>query len=388
VVAVTIALAAVGCDRGDGALGPPDSYLVFAPLLDEGGKPRHTATGLPVLSPLALDNVQAAPLHKLFAVGFAGEILRTDYLVKQLIRDAEWQGRRFPPDAVRAASHPTVFQVGRALPEAGVGVALRGFLGRATEHPQVRWLGLAPESEKDPAFVQTLTGKLARRVARAVASGGSLTAEGQAPVVLVEGYGLAMEVIAREWRVGEGPQGAVAPDAGSARQRQLFAAIRSNRHVMDAEGQALRPANEMVEDPGVTATVLYRMAQSRAVGHRVAPRELYKPFVSQRVPDGVSPAAVLGPFRNFQAKLIAVWGGAVLRGKPPRDIIDLVETYVRELPAERSEAVRLFVVTTQGATVKPGGVTGTPEKTLPELTALAAEVAAGRRSLRQALPRN
>jgi hypothetical protein len=105
---------------------------------------------------------------------------------------------------------------------------------------------------------------------------------------------------------------------------------------------------------------------------------------------------VLGPFRNFQAKLIATWGRAVLRGKPPRDIVDLVEDYAAELPAERSEAIRLFVITTFGATVKEGGVVAglaAPGKSaskagtdiLPELTALAAEVAAGRRSLRQAL---
>jgi len=138
--------------------------------------------------------------------------------------------------------------------------------------------------------------------------------------------------------------------------------------------------------------VLYRFAQAKVVGHRVAPAELYAPFVKERVPPGVSPAAVLGPFRNFQAKLIAVWGHAVLRGKPPRDIVDLVEDYAAELPAERAEAIRLFVITTFGATVKDGGVqTGLDAKgkpsgdILPELTALAAEVAAGRRSLRQAL---
>jgi hypothetical protein len=139
----------------------------------------------------------------------------------------------------------------------------------------------------------------------------------------------------------------------------------------------------------VTATVLYRMAQSKGIGHRVAPAEVYAPFVSQRVPVGISPAAVLGPFRNFQAKLIAAWSRAVLRGAPPRDIADLVEAYAAELPGERAEVIRLFVVTTFGATVKPGGVAmgagsggGDP---LPELTALAAEVAAGRRSLRAAV---
>ena len=49
------------------------------------------------------------------------------------------------------------------------------------------------------------------------------------------------------------------------------------------------------------------------------------------------------------------------------------------MPAERAEAIRLFVVTTYGATVKPGGVSvdGDSTAALPELTALAAEVAGG-----------
>jgi hypothetical protein len=58
------------------------------------------------------------------------------------------------------------------------------------------------------------------------------------------------------------------------------------------------------------------------------------------------------------------------------------------MPAERVEVFRIFVVTTYGATVKPGGVKATgPDAlaTLPELTTLAAEVAAGRRSSHAAL---
>jgi hypothetical protein len=197
-----------------------------------------------------------------------------------------------------------------------------------------------------------------------------------------------MEVIAREWRVGDAPRGTLAPDAGTGTQRALFADVRQNRFVMrpsDGGPAQLRPAAELLRDPGVAATVLYRMAQSKAIGHRVAPAEVYSPFVSERVPAGVSPAAVLGSFRNFQAKLIAAWSRAVLRGAPPRDIADLVQAYAAELPAERAEVIRLFVVTTFGATVKAGGVALGSADPLPELTALAAEVAAGRRSLRAAV---
>jgi hypothetical protein len=96
---------------------------------------------------------------------------------------------------------------------------------------------------------------------------------------------------------------------------------------------------------------------------------------------------VLGPFRNFQAKLLTAWARAVVAGTPPRDIVDLVDAYAKALPDERGEAWRLFVVTTYGATVQPGGVDVREgvDAALPALTALAAEVAAGRKSPRAAL---
>jgi hypothetical protein len=198
---------------------------------------------------------------------------------------------------------------------------------------------------------------------------------------------MALEVIAREWRVGEGPAGALPADAGTSAQRELFAAVRQNRYALDGEGRA-REAKALLDDPGLTATVLYRMAQSKTVGRKIAPPEVYAPFVTDRIPTGVSPAAVLGPFRNFQAKLLSAWGRAVLEGRPPRDVADLVEAYGRALPAERMEVARIFVMTTFGATVRKGGVETAIKdagRALPELTALAAEVAAGRLPWRAAL---
>jgi hypothetical protein len=398
--AVLLTAGLFGCSRSGRDSEPlalPDAYLIYAPQRDPEGHPRLSPSGLPVFDALPLDDERAVPFHKLFAVGFAGEMLRTDYLLKQFIRDVDAGGTKFSPGARAAAREPTVFVLQKPpAPPAGVGFAVTGFLGGPSDRARVPWVAVPVEPDRDSALTQTIAGKLARRIAATLAAGGDPgagTAAIQATTAtpLIEGYASAMEVIAREWRVGEGPRGALSPDAGTAAQRQIFASVRENRFVMGQgdDRQRLRPAREMLQDPGVAATILYRMAQSKGVGRRMAPAELYAPFVSQRVPAGVSPAAVLGPFRNFQAKLIAVWGRAVLRGAPPHDIAELVEAYAAELPAERSEVIRLFVVTTFGATVKPDGVTwkegGDPAAALPELSALAAEVAAGRRSLRQAL---
>jgi hypothetical protein len=130
------------------------------------------------------------------------------------------------------------------------------------------------------------------------------------------------------------------------------------------------------------------MAQLKGIGRKVGPKEIYTPFVAGRVPEGVSPAAVLGPVRNFQAKLLTAWGRAILEGRPPADLVDLVIAYAAALPDEKNEVFRVLVATTYGATVKPGGVSPRAQDAtaaVAELTTLGAEVAAGRRSPRAAL---
>jgi hypothetical protein len=385
--------AGVGCHKGADPIGLPDSYILFVPAMKDG-QVRRGPTGLPVLEALALDDSRAVPYHKLFSVGFAAELLRTDYLRKQFVRDARVDGKPFAPDARAAASEPTVFVLAGdppfVPPGLGRGLATLGFFGGAAERADAGWIAVPPSPDSDTALAQTLSYRLGRAVAAGIALGGANPgpASPEPPVagVLIDGYAHAMEVIAREWRTGEGPRGTLAPDAGTQAQRDVFAAVRQNSFVTTTGvgRPQLRSAAEMLADPGVAATVIYRMAQSKSVGRHVAPPEIYAPFVSERVPSGVSPAAVLGPFRNFQAKLISSWERATMRGHPPRDIVDLVEAYAATLPAERSEVIRLFVVTTYGATVKPGGVSvdGDSTASLAELTALAAEVAAGRRPLR------
>ena len=164
--------------------------------------------------------------------------------------------------------------------------------------------------------------------------------------------------------------------------------MRENRFVLGPDRHTLRSPAELLADPGVAATVLYRMAQSKAIAGRVARPEFYQPFAAGRLPPGVSPAAVLGSFRNFQAKLLGAWADAVQSGHAPRDIAQLLEIYVAAFPEEKTEVLRTFVVTTFAATVQPGGVSTRPQdasRAVAAIDAAVAELAAGRRSLRAAV---
>ena len=382
-VAGFVLLALAGC-RSDPnkPLGPADSYILFAPV---AGKLEGT---LPVVRRLDIKDEAVQPLPQLLESSFAFEMVRTAYLVKQFVREASADGQRFSAAAQRTAAEPTCLVLGIERQPYGRGLALPQTFGGIQSRPHLPWIGLSADPSADKALVQTLAGHLATYIAHFVATAGELSDGGVPPPVLVEGYRIAMEVIAREWRVGSGPAGVIQVEEGSSAQREIFANVRENRYVLQQDGTTLRAARDLLADPGVAATVIYRMAQSRALAGRVAPEAFYAPLASNRFPPGVSPAAVLGTFRNFQAKLLGAWATAVLRGHPPQDVIDLVDVYGAAFAAERAEVVRIFVVTTFGATVKPAGVSTRPQdstQSLAELTALKAEVVAGRRLLREAL---
>lgn len=383
------------CSDRQAPLGPPDSYLIFQPAPGAGAgdsvAPAGQGAALRTLQAVPVDDARAAPIHRGAADGFMGELLRTDYLVKELLR-VGWQGRMFSAQAQARAAEPTVLILAgtRATRTedvvSGTGFREVASFGRKKTHENASWIEVGDDPPGDPAFVQTASGRVARLVAERI----TRAADPSAPVprALVDGYALAMEVIGREWRVGEGPMGRMAPDAGTGTQRERFAAVRQNSFVFKPDSEILRASDELVTDPGVVAALIYRMAQSKGVGRKIAPAEIYAPFVKDRVPPGVSPAAVLGPLRNFQVKLLTAWAGAILGGHPPRDLADLVSAYTNALPAERGEVLRLFVVTTYGTTVKPGGVSpraADATASLAELTALAAEVNAGRRGLRNGM---
>ena len=376
-------VAACGCRSDpDKPLGPADSYILFAPVV---GK---LEGALPVVRRLDIKDQAVQPLPQLLESSFAFEMLRTAYLAKQFVREASADGQRFTAAAQRLGAEPTCLVLGLERQPYGRGLALPQTFGGVQSRPGLPWIGLPTEASADKALVQTLTGRLATYVAHFVATAGALSDGSVPPPVLVEGYRIAMEVIAREWRESPGPAGVIQVEEGSSAQREIFANVRENRYVLQQDGTTLRAARDLLEDPGIAATVIYRMAQSRALAGRVAPEAFYAPLASNRFPPGVSPAAVLGTFRNFQAKFLGAWAIAALRGHAPRDVIDLVDLYGAAFPAERAEAVRIFVVTTFGATVKTGGVSTRPQdstRALAELTALKAEVVAARRSLREAL---
>jgi hypothetical protein len=383
-LAVCLAVAAAGGCRSDPdkPLGPADSYILFA---SAAGK---LEGALPVVRRLGIKDEAVQPLPRLLESSFAFEMLRTAYLAKQFVREASVDGRRFTAAAQRNAAEPTCLVLGIERSPYGRGLALPQTFGGAQPRPHLPWIGLPADPSADKALVQTLAGRLATYVVHFVGTGGALSDAAAPPPVLVEGYRIAMEVIAREWRVGSGPAGVIQVEEGSTAQREIFANVRENRYVMSPDGVTLRDARDMLADPGVAATVIHRMAQSRALAGRVAPEAFYAPLAGGRFPPGVSPAAVLGTFRNFQAKLLGAWATAVLRGRAPRDAIDLVEMYGAAFPAERADVTRIFVVTTFGATAKAGGVSTKPKdatRSMAELTALTAEVVAARRSLREVL---
>lgn len=383
---LSMSMAMSGCPgSGNKPIAPPDSYLLFVPTAGSG-------SGTPADAPLPARKVDVKapsvqPLPGMFETGFASEMLRTVYLAGQFLRDAVIDGRRFSELGRANGSLPVCLVVGEDKMPYGRGLAIQGTFGADTR-PALPWVGIPGDPGHDKALLQTLAAHLASYAAELIATGGQLDVGPPPPTVLIDGYRMALEVVAREWRTTAGPAGVIQLDQGTPEQRAIFANVRENRYIVDETNHQLRSPKELLASPGLAATILYRMAQSRAVGPHVAPEAFYAPFAANRMPPGINPAAILGTFRNFQAKLLGAWGTAVLRGNAPKDIVDFVELYGAAFPAERAEVLRIFVVTTFGATVKPGGSSMDPkdsQHTLAELTALAAEVAIGRRTLRDAV---
>src|SRR4051812_2748916 len=129
-----LACLAVSACSQRGPLGPADSYLVYEPA-PAGDTQPAASPALPLLSPVALDDPRARPLHSAALDGFVGEMLRTDYLAKQLLRDG-WGGHAFSAAARARAVEPTVLVLAgnrTALAtdaRVGAGFATSGTFGR------------------------------------------------------------------------------------------------------------------------------------------------------------------------------------------------------------------------------------------------------------------
>jgi hypothetical protein len=78
---------------------------------------------------------------------------------------------------------------------------------------------------------------------------------------------------------------------------------------------------------------------------------------------------------------------AVQAHRAPQDLVDLIEVYGAAYPEERAEVTRIFLVTTDGLTVRAGGVNPrqSTEQVASNLAGLTADVLFGRRDLRTAL---
>jgi hypothetical protein len=378
-------LVVVGLACQDGSIGPPDSFKLATatgPIAD----------GLLPLRKVDLEEELARPWAQALASGVGAELIGTVYLTQRLLRQGHLGDLPISPEARSLASAPITLVLGAPEPAEGRGLRLPRTIGGPVPHPAAPWVTLptAPTDERERAVV--LGGRLATLIARLVATGGRWqTPSGGPPSALLEtGYRMATEVIAREWKTERGPRGARFATTSSEVARDSFAAVRKNEYVLAEDGGGLKPPAGLLNHPGVVATVLYRMAQTRALASRPARAELYAPFVQGPIPAGVNPAALLGTFRNFQAKLVTAWMRAVLAGNPPVDLADLVLSWGAEFPEERAEVIRIFVVTTYGGTLKEGGVSRDPaaaSAAMTELEALVKEVVAGSRTLRGQTPR-
>jgi hypothetical protein len=204
---------------------------------------------------------------------------------------------------------------------------------------------------------------------------------------LRRGYVEFLRVVATEWRSPP-----TTDERSELRRRTSYVRVHTNDAVRyagigtGAGPHTLRPlrsAWEMMDDPVVVATVLYRLATSD-LGRKMEDPAVYRHFLDAQPPPDVHPALLLGAFRNFQAKLISAWSRANAAHRPPQDLIDLVGVYADAYPAERAEVTRIFLVTTYGVTAVPDGVhaDAPAEAVESQLAALTADVLFGRRGLR------
>ncbi len=358
-------------------LGPQAAFVVFEPLAEQTSGP------VVVQRTRSVDGV-AGWVTAALTDGFAAELMRTVFVTQQYIEKLQLEGAPPPSDQVLAWARDAVPVVvgpsNLAGPQHGLQLS-GGWLGGPVARPQTIWVAVPASLPDQRAVTSHLAGELGHLLGEAAATAGSFKGAGGP---LPEAYEMAMQVIAREWHAGAGLRGA-APPKGDGAGAELFAGVRDNRFVV-RPGQGMRPAQELLADPRVAATIIYRLSQDKTLMKTVAPDAFYAPLASDRIPPGISPAAVLGAFRNLQVKLLGTWIQAARRNQAPQNIAQLVQHYAQAFPMEREEVYRTFLLFTFGGTVKPGGVSQEgPEQALNEVNNLLADVIAGKKTLTAAL---
>jgi len=376
VVAFVFATQLGGCKEDPKApLGPASSFVLFTTAPQPPGQS-------PKVVVLRDKGIQGVPAQVNAALidGFAAEMLRTAFTTQQYVANLKTPVGS-SASAMAWANDAVPFVIGNDLPQGPrVGATISGqWIGGAVERPKMVWIGLPDAFANDKSVVPLLAARIAKYIGLAVASDGVFSVHDH---VLATAYEQAIEVVAREWR-GTPSAAVVSTTKLTESAAALFSGVRENRFVLAPQKQ-LRPAAELLSDPKVAATIFYRWFQDKRMMKEVANDAFYLPMKNEYSPTGISLAAVLGPFRNLQMKVLGTWIAAVRAGAAPTNIADLVIAYGKLFPKEQASLIRLFVATTYGATVKAGGVSTLPQdavNSLAELSALSDSVIAGKTPL-------
>ncbi len=383
------------------AVDRDDSYQ----LLRRGAE---RAPGSPTPLRYAGDNdASASRVRRLMADELSGELLRTFAMARRLVAETAppaSAGRplaRFPPYLVLGVS-----DLDRGAPYRERELRAGWWRQEIPARAPIIWIddeparseagrvlasvrpkegaGASDAALRDAVVLDQIVSGFGQAIVSLIAPapGSGVDAPPAAADPLGEGYAMFLQVVAAEWHSRSGDS--IANDARAVLQRAArFAAVRGNTSTEILLRVQPTDTDVFLRDPRLIAAFLYRLATSET-GHRLAPDDIYRAMVPERPPPGISPGRLLGSFRNFQAKLLWAWNRSVILGGPPRDLVELVEGYTAAFPAERAEAIRLFLVTTAAATVQPGGVSDqtSPDEAASRYAALTTEVLFGRLDLR------
>lgn len=360
----------------DTPLGPASSFALFTVHTEQTAN----AASINLSRNNGKDGIPAK-VNTALIDGFAAEMLRTAFTTQQFI--ANLHVPVGPSTFAASWAHDAIpFVIGANDQSQGAhkGATLTGsWISGSVERPQTVWIGLPDAFVDDKAVVPILAAHIAKFIGLAVASDGDFSVSKH---VLATAYEQAIEVVAREWRSTPNAPG-VSTMKLTESAAALFSGVRENRFVLDSQKQ-LRPTAELLSDPKVAATIFYRWFQEKRMMKEVASDAFYAPLKNENSPVGISLAAVLGPFRNLQMKVLGVWIAAVRAGAAPTNIADLVIAYCKAFPKEQANLIRLFVATTYGGTVRAGGVSPNPKdaaSSIVELNSLSDSVISGKTAL-------